>query len=86
MGKRDQALRMLEKLKATTESSRFPLLQMAAAYAALGAKDEAFELLFRLVDERNNLSVYIKSDPPLDNLHADRRWLTLPRRMNFPVE
>ena len=86
MGKRDEALGTLEKLKATTESSRLPLLQMAAAYAALGARDEAFDLLFRLVDERNNLSIFIKADPPLDNLHSDPRWPTLLRRMNFPVE
>jgi hypothetical protein len=77
---------MLEKLKATTESSRLPLSNMAAAYAALGAKNEAFELLFRLVDERNSLSVFIKTDPPLDSLHADPRWPTLLRRMNFPEE
>ena len=86
MGKRDQALRTLEKLKATTESSRLPLLQMAAAYAALGARDEAFRLLFRLIDEPNSFRVFIKVDPPLDNLHADPRWPTLLRRMNFPVE
>ena len=59
---------------------------MAAAYAVVGAKDEAFELLFRLVDERKEVGVFIKEDPPLDNLHSDPRWPTLLRRMNFPVE
>ena len=86
MGRRDEARRMLEEIKATTEPNRLPLLNMAAAYTALGDKDEAFKLLFRAIDERKTLIVYFKVDPPLKDLHSDPRWKEALRRMNFPEE
>jgi serine/threonine protein kinase/Tfp pilus assembly protein PilF len=86
MGRRDEARRMLEEIKATTEPNRLPLLPMAAAYTALGDKDEAFKLLFRAIDERNTSIVFVKEDPPLKSLHSDPRWKEALRRMNFPEE
>lgn len=86
MGRRDEARRMLEKIKATTEPDRLPLPRMAAPYAALGDRDEAFRLLFRLIDQRNDMITYIKEDPPLSSLHSDPRWKEVLRRMNFPAE
>ena len=86
MGRQDEARRMLEKMKATTAPDRLPSISLAAAYAALGDKDEAFKVLFRLIDERNNLILFIKEDPPLNNLHSDPRWKEVLRRLNFPAE
>ena len=62
------------------------MLSVARAYTALGDKDEAFKVLFRLVEERNNLATTIKADPPFDSLHSDPRWKELLRRMNFPAD
>ena len=81
MGRRSEARQMLEGLKS---SGRLPLLDVAGAYTALGDKDEAFSLLFRMVEQRS-LS-YLKVDPPFDGLHSDPRWQELLRRMNLPVE
>jgi TolB-like protein/lipoprotein NlpI len=86
MGRRDEAWRMLEGLKATTAPDHLPLSDMAAAYAALGDRDEAFKLLFRMVNDRGSLGIFTKVDPPLDSLHSDPRWKDLLRRMNFPTE
>jgi tetratricopeptide (TPR) repeat protein len=86
MGKPAEARRMLQELKATTDPASFATAPVAFAYAALGDKDEAFRLLFRLVDERNNLATHIKADPPLESLHSDPRWKELLRRMNLPPE
>ncbi|MFY9608029.1 MAG: protein kinase [Blastocatellia bacterium] len=86
MGKQKEARRMLEELKATTDPVSFSDAPVARAYAALGDKDEAFKVLFRQVEERNNVATYIKADPPLDTLHSDPRWKELLRRMNFPAE
>jgi len=83
MGKLNEARRMLEELKATTDPAIFADIPVARAYAALGNKDEAFKVLFRLVEERESYATYIKADPPLDSLHTDPRWKELLRRMNF---
>jgi TolB-like protein/Tfp pilus assembly protein PilF len=84
MGRRDEALRLLKDLKRTTEPARFPKLFAAAAWAALGDKDEAFRLLFSAVEARGQALFTIKEDPPFNSLHADPRWQDLLRRMNFP--
>jgi hypothetical protein len=74
---------MLAELKATADPVSFSDAPVARAYAALGDKEEAFRVLFRLVDERNNLATFIKADPPFDNLHSDPRWKVLLSRMNL---
>jgi len=86
MGKQKEARRMLEELKAAPDPASLSHVELAHAYAALGDKDEAFKVLFRLVEEHNSFATYIKSQPPLDNLHSDPRWKELLRRMNFPPE
>jgi serine/threonine protein kinase/Tfp pilus assembly protein PilF len=86
MGKRKEARRMLAELKATTDPASFSNAQAAFAYTALGDKNEAFAVLFRLVEERNNLATFLRDDPPFESLHSDPRWKELLRRMNFPVE
>jgi hypothetical protein len=42
------------------------------AHTALGDKDEAFRLLFQIVDEPD-FNVYVKTDPAFDSLHSDPR-------------
>jgi tetratricopeptide (TPR) repeat protein len=81
MGRRSQARQVLP----LRQTSRREWLQLAAAYAALEDRDEAFRLLFDSVEERDGLN-YVKTDPRLDTLHADPRWQLLLRRMNFPTD
>lgn len=85
MGKQKEARRMLEELKATTDPASFSSFGVASAYAALGDKDEAFKVLFRMVEERN-VATHIKADPQFESLHSDPRWKELLRHMNFPLE
>jgi hypothetical protein len=56
----------------------------AAAYVALGDKDEAFRLLFAM--QRGDGFNYVKVDPPLESLHSDPRWSELLRHMNLPID
>ena len=77
---------MIEEFKSTTIPGRFPKTGLAAVYPALGEKDEAFKLLMRVVEERDQFSSFIKIDPSFDSLHTDPRWSELLRRMNFPSE
>jgi TolB-like protein/Tfp pilus assembly protein PilF len=81
MGKPGEARRILN-LNRTTSPPRFVT---ATTYAALGARDEAFRLLFQMTEARDVLN-YVKTDPRLDTLHSDPRWEILLRRMNLPTD
>jgi serine/threonine-protein kinase len=83
MGKPNEARKMLAGLKSGTDASRFATGPVAFAYTALGDKDAAFEILFRLVEERETLATHLKADPPLISLHSDPRWKELLRRMKL---
>jgi hypothetical protein len=56
-----------------------------SAHAALGDKDQAFKMLFKLLEVRDE-PLYIKVDPPLEALHSDPRWDELLRRANLPTD
>ena len=79
MGRQREARQMLSGVKTGA-------FDTAAAYIALGDKDEAFRILEKAVKERDSLLVFFKEDPSFDNLHSDPRWQALLRRMNFPPE
>ena len=79
MGRQREARQMISGVKVQP-------VDVAAVYAALGDKDEAFKILARAIEEHNSFLVTLKEDPPFDNLHSDPRWKELLRRMNFPPE
>jgi hypothetical protein len=56
----------------------------AAAYAALGQKDEAFKCLERSLLVRDTNMAYLRADPKLDSLRSDPRFANLLWRMSFP--
>jgi serine/threonine-protein kinase len=86
MGRRKEAARILKQLLQTTDSAPASVRSVAGAWAALGNYDEAFKLLFNVIEKRNTLLIFTKVDPPLLSLHSDPRWKELIRRMNFPEE
>jgi tetratricopeptide (TPR) repeat protein len=85
-GRRSEALWMIEEFRATTGPARFPEIGLAQVYSALGEKDEAFRLLMKVIEERNQFLSWIKTDPTFKSLHSDPRWNEVLRRMNFPPE
>jgi TolB-like protein/Tfp pilus assembly protein PilF len=84
MGKRNEARQVLAALR--KRPAGLPLIESAGAYTALGYKDEAFRLLFRNLEERSEVGIFVNEDPPFDELHSDPRWQVLLRRMNFPTK
>jgi len=58
----------------------------AGVYAALGDKDEAFRLLFDMIEKHEGGNIFTGTDPTLASLHSDPRWQELRRRMKLPVE
>ena len=83
-GRRSEAMRLTEKFKATTEPGRFPDIGLAKIYSSLGEKDEAFKHLISVIEERDQVSIFIKIDPSFNSLHSDPRWPVLVGKMNFP--
>jgi serine/threonine-protein kinase len=82
-GKRDEAIKILEEMKALT-GERYNLgTHIAGIYAALGNKDEALAWLKRACDEHEQGVVDLKVDPRLDTLRADPRFVDLLRRVKL---
>ena len=86
MGKHAEARHVLETLDAPRPGRPMPINELAGAYAALGEKDKAFELLFRNLETRDTWTAYTMTDPSLVDLHSDPRWSVLLRRLNFPSD
>jgi TolB-like protein/DNA-binding winged helix-turn-helix (wHTH) protein len=86
MGKPTKARQMLEEVRVKTDPTGLQPLG-AAAFAAVGDKDEAFRLLMNKIDEHVLPGLFfIKVDPVFDSLRSDLRWKEVLRRMNLPVE
>jgi len=83
-GQRDEALKLLEQLKAESAKQYVPSIVFSLVYAALGNKDEAFIWLEKDFAERS-------MNPPfyatllLDDLRGDPRLDELIRRANAAV-
>ncbi|PYS63056.1 MAG: hypothetical protein DMF76_07490, partial [Acidobacteria bacterium] len=56
---------------------------MAAIYAELGRKDEAFAWLEKAYRERSPGFVDLKVQPTLDSLRSDPRYIDLLRRVGL---
>lgn len=84
-GKRAEAEKTLRGLLEQSKTSYVSPYMIAAIYAGLGRKDQAFEFLGKAYDERStDLSYFLKSDLRVDTLRSDPRFQDLLRRMNFP--
>ncbi len=53
-------------------------------YAALGDKEQAFQLLEKAYAERNTELVFLKVDPRADPLRADLRFQELVKKVGIP--
>ena len=83
-GKKKEAQEILEKLFEKSKRTYVPAYDIAAVYIGLGEKNQAFEWLFKALEERSGFVVYIKCDRRFDGLRPDPRFQDLLRRMNLP--
>jgi len=65
------------------EQSRISPYQVASHCAILDKKDEAFEWLEKAYEGHDD-GLVIKTDSDFDNLHPDKRFGDLLRRMKIP--
>jgi len=82
-GRRDDALKLLERMKALSAETYVPPSTVALGYVGLEDWDAAFPWWDRAVEVRDPLVVPIKTFPFFDRVRDDSRYRALLRRMNL---
>jgi TolB-like protein/DNA-binding winged helix-turn-helix (wHTH) protein/Flp pilus assembly protein TadD len=85
-GRKGQALKVLEELKAMAKSRYVIPLHFVSAYAGLGEKDLALLWLQRAYEERSLDTGWLTTlgNPLYDDLRDDPRFQSVLRRLDFP--
>jgi tetratricopeptide (TPR) repeat protein len=83
-GRKDEARKLLAELKEQSKRRYVPPYWLAMIYAGLDEKDEAFAWLEKAYQERSFFLLWIKTDPMVDSLRSDSRFVDLVRRIGFP--
>lgn len=76
-GRREDAVKMLDKLLELSKQGNHWTIQIASIYTGLGEKDNAFKWLDKGYEERSALLCNLKIAPVWDNLHSDPRFTVL---------
>jgi TolB-like protein/Tfp pilus assembly protein PilF len=83
LGKREKSVKLLERLKDIAKQKYVSAYYFALVYAGLGENDKAFEHLEKAFQDREGRITLLKVDPLMDELHADRRFADLLRRVGL---
>jgi serine/threonine-protein kinase len=78
-----KARELLGELDRATRSRYVAALDVASVHAALNQHDQAFSLLERAVQERDNRIVFLSVDPAYDTLRGDPRFTQILRSANL---
>jgi TolB-like protein/Tfp pilus assembly protein PilF len=84
LGKRKEALEIINKLKARKGPPTMRCFAIAMIYAGLRENDLAFKWLNDAYDNHEVMMMMVRFDPYLDPLRPDPRFAQLLRRMHFP--
>jgi tetratricopeptide (TPR) repeat protein len=82
-GRRDEALKVLEELKAMSRKKYVSPYDLAVLYTGLGEKDKAIEQLNKAYVERAGWIIDLKVEPTFDTLRSDPRFTDLVRRLKL---
>jgi TolB-like protein/Flp pilus assembly protein TadD len=83
-GRREEARRVIARLKEEAKKYYVSPYHSALVYAGLGDKDGAFAQLNAAAEDRSTMLVYLRKDPRLSNLRSDPRFQTLLARIGLP--
>jgi tetratricopeptide (TPR) repeat protein len=84
VGRREEALKILQQLQELSPQQYVTPYGLARVYTALEDKEEAIRSLQAAYEEHAMWMIFLKTDPHLDPLRPDPRFQDLLRRMNFP--
>jgi len=82
-GRKSDAQRVLNELKAKSNQEYVPAFYFAPIYAGLGEQDQALEWLQKAYEERSGWLVFLKINPVFDGLHGDPRFLALLQKVGL---
>ena len=86
-GRRDDALKILKRLRNAANTRYVSPYDFALIQMGLGQKDEAIRLLEQAYDERNGYDIaFIKTDPLLNPLRGEPRFEALVQKVFTPKE
>jgi TolB-like protein/DNA-binding winged helix-turn-helix (wHTH) protein/Flp pilus assembly protein TadD len=84
-GRRKKAKEIAGELQRRSRTTYVSSYMIAAIYAGLADKNQAFEFLEKAYQERSSdLPYFLRTDLRVDTLRPDPRFQDLMRRMNFP--
>jgi TolB-like protein/DNA-binding winged helix-turn-helix (wHTH) protein/Tfp pilus assembly protein PilF len=83
VGRRADALRLINELKHRRQKGYVPTTPFVQAYIGLGDYDEAFAWFERAYQERGNIMMWIKVEPFPDALRNDPRFISLVHRVGL---
>ena len=82
-GDENKSREILEELLVISEKKFVPHYQIGVIYAALGQEDGAFKSLEKAIEERSSSVVTINTDPSLDSMRSDPRFMILLEKMGL---
>lgn len=83
VGRREEALLLLEDLLQMAEKGQAFAHPVASAYVALDDREEAFRWFDRAVEERTSWLTSLRVEPRFDHLHGDPRFRRLLERVGL---
>ncbi|HEX8566868.1 MAG TPA: protein kinase [Pyrinomonadaceae bacterium] len=85
VNRHDEARSILEEMKALAAEGYVKPYFLAMAHAALGERDRAFEYFEQSFAEYDAWMLWFGTDPMLESLHDDERYVNLLERMQNPL-
>jgi TolB-like protein/DNA-binding winged helix-turn-helix (wHTH) protein/Tfp pilus assembly protein PilF len=83
VGRRDDALRLIDELKQRREKGYVPAAAFVIPYLALGENDQVFKWLERAYKEQSTMLQFLKVYPGFDSVRGDPRFSDLLRRVGL---
>ncbi len=86
LGKRADALRVLEELRLMAEKSFVTAYAPALVHLGLGDNEQTLVWLERSLEERSNWLFWLLADPRWDPMRSDSRFQGILKKVGFPAE
>jgi len=82
-GRREEAMKVVSELEQLSKREYVSPFHIALIYVGLDQKDQAFEWLYKAIENPDIFLIQLKVDPQLDSLRSDPRFKELLRKMNL---